>query len=454
MTTQAPSLTGQLIAYIRSKAVTDSDLRAASLFVLDTLACALAGRHTPQALALKQFIAHRGDAPAMQAFLFGGLAHIVEMDDLHRGSVTHPGCVVVPPALAMALETNAAGPAFLTAVLQGYEACCRVGASVGPAHYKVWHNTATCGPFGSAMASACLLDLDDAATQWALGNAGTQSAGLWQFLPDGAMSKHLHTARACEAGMTAADLAAHGFTGPAHILEGTQGFYAGACPDADPAAVLRDPDAPWALVETSMKPYPCCRHTHPAIDCALALVEENGGRPLALAQIEQVELATYAAALNVCNRPEPTSDYQAKFSLQHTVLEALTQAEIGFESFNDEARQRLQGASARVALSESADYETAYPEAWGNALTVTLNDGRRLSAQTDQALGDPAKPLDQAAVVDKARKLLALGNVDSAQGEALITACLALPEEASRLPRIHKLLMEGAEHEHNEHTRH
>lgn len=442
------SLTSQLIELIRGKPITDNDLKAASLFVLDTLACALAGRHTPQAMALKQFLAHRGDAPAMQAFLFGGLAHIVEMDDLHRGSVTHPGCVVVPPALAMALDTRASGPAFLTAVLHGYEACCRVGAAVGPAHYKVWHNTATCGPFGSAMASANLVGLDQEASVWALGNAGTQSAGLWQFLPDGAMSKHLHTARACEAGMTAADLAAHGFTGPAHILEGAQGLFAGACPDADPQAVVRDPDAPWALVETSMKPYPCCRHTHPAIDCALDIVAQAGGQPLALEQIEKVALATYAAALNVCDRPDASSDYQAKFSLQHTLLEALTQGAIGFDSFNGEARARLQGGSTRVTLQEGEAYETAYPDAWGSALTVTLRDGRRFAAETDQALGDPAKPLDETAVVAKARGLLALGQVDADQGEALIAACLALPEDGSRLPRIHKLLMEGAEHEH------
>lgn len=449
MTKQADaSLTGQLIELIRAKPITDQDLKNASLFVLDTMACALAGRYTPQAMALKQFLAHRGDAPAMQAFLFGGLAHIVEMDDLHRGSVTHPGCVVVPPALAMALDTRASGQAFLTAVLHGYEACCRVGAGVGPAHYKIWHNTATCGPFGSAMASASLLALDQEASVWALGNAGTQSAGLWQFLPDGAMSKHLHTARACEAGMTAADLAAHGFTGPAHILEGAQGLFAGACPDAEPEAVVRDPAAPWALVETSMKPYPCCRHTHPAIDCALEILEQAGGHPLALDQIQRVELATYAAALNVCNRPEPDSEYQAKFSLQHTLLETLSQGEIGFDSFNDEARARQKGASACVSLREGAGFEAAYPGAWGNALTVTLGDGRCLTAETTQALGDPGKPLGEAAVVAKARKLLALGEVDPSQGEALIAACLSLPEDGSRLPRIHKLLMEGAEHEH------
>jgi len=91
---------------------------------------------------------------ARRAFYFGGLAHILEMDDLHRDSVTHPGCVVIPAAWAIAEDRDLGGHAFLGAFLAGYEACCRVGMSVGKAHYRIWHNTSTCGPFGSAMAAA------------------------------------------------------------------------------------------------------------------------------------------------------------------------------------------------------------------------------------------------------------------------------------------------------------
>ncbi len=111
----------------------------------------------------------------------------------------------------------------------------------------------------------------------ALGNAGTQSSGLWQFIETGAMSKHLHAGRAAEAGVTAAELAALGFTGPPAILEGAKGLFAGACPDADPDAVTRDPNAPWQLRATSIKPWPCCRHTHPAIDAAIELHGRLGG---------------------------------------------------------------------------------------------------------------------------------------------------------------------------------
>ena len=174
----------------------------------------------------------------------GGLTHILEVDDLHKASVVHPGCVVVPAAWSVASREGIRGRALLVAILKGFEATTRVGMAVGPAHYRIWHNTATCGPHGSAYAAASLIGLNPSAVLDALGNAGAQSSGLWQFLETGAMTKHLHAGRAAEAGVVAADLAGLGFTGPPAILEGKKGFFAAACPDAQPEIVTGNPDAP------------------------------------------------------------------------------------------------------------------------------------------------------------------------------------------------------------------
>ena len=102
----------------------------------------------------------RGDV-GRQALIAGSLTHILETDDLHRASVTHPDCVVVPAVFALAARESSNGREMLLAILQGFEAMCRIGMAVGPAHYRIWHNTATCGPFGSAMAAASLLKLSD-----------------------------------------------------------------------------------------------------------------------------------------------------------------------------------------------------------------------------------------------------------------------------------------------------
>ena len=268
-----PPLIQQLTTLITTKPIAPADLQQAALFTLDALANALAGRVSePGVLLLRWADATGVNDAERRAFLQGALTHILETDDLHRASVVHPGCVVVPAVWAVAAREGLCGHAILKAVLWGFEAATRVGMAVGPAHYRIWHNTATCGPYGSAMAVAALLKLDAPATVHALGNAGTQSSGLWQFLETGAMTKHLHAGRAAAAGVLAADLARFGFTGPPAILEGAKGLFTAACPDADPGAIARDPDGPWQLLQTSIKPWPSCRHTHPAADALLELL--------------------------------------------------------------------------------------------------------------------------------------------------------------------------------------
>ena len=414
----AETLTEGLVSLIRSRPVAQSDLDAMALMVLDGVANMLAGRATEPGQILRRWGADKRDA-GRRALVMGGCMHILEVDDLHRGSVTHPGCVVIPAALALAGQVGADGDAFLRAVLHGFEAVCRVGMSVGQMHYKVWHNTATCGPFGAAMAAAALIGLDDEAAVHALGNAGTQSAGLWEFLNTGAMSKHLHAGRAAEAGVVAAELAEGGFTGPPAILEGPKGFYAGACPDPDPGAVLRHPDAPWQVHATSIKPWPSCRHTHPVIDAALEVSVKVDPETVA-----GVEASTYRAAVDVCDRPVPTSPYEAKFSLQHCIAAALADGAVGFDSFEADARARLSALRSRVRVGAGEPYVSDYPAAWGGEVTAVLNDGSRVSAARRQCKGDPEAALDRDELAEKARELLRFGGI--ADPEAVIAGVLGM----------------------------
>ncbi len=422
------TLTQQLTNLIITKPIAPADLQQAALFTLDALANALAGRVSePGAHLLRWADATVVTDAERRAFLQGALTHILETDDLHRASVVHPGCVVVPAAWAVATREGLRGHAVLKAVLWGFEAATRVGMAVGPAHYRIWHNTATCGPYGSAMAAAALLKLDASATVHALGNAGTQSSGLWQFLETGAMTKHLHAGRAAAAGVLAADLARFGFTGPPAILEGAKGLFAAACPDADPGVIARDPDAPWQLLQTSIKPWPSCRHTHPAIDAACELRRAVSGL------IERIEVETYSAALDVCNRPTPQSDYEAKFSLHHCVAAALTRETVDFAAFTATARAELANLRERVTVRIAEPYASAYPRAWGSAVTITLQSGERLTVRRTHAKGDPEAALTPVELIDKARMLLVHGGIS--QPDRLIAAILALAEDAP-LPEL------------------
>ncbi|MEP0203336.1 MAG: MmgE/PrpD family protein [Halioglobus sp.] len=420
------SLTRDLIRHIRNKPVDQDDLHRAALFTLDAIANAVAGRHTAAGKKLAEWGREQGDDVGRRAFVFGGFTHILETDDLHRASVTHPGCVVVPAAFSLAQRHGHSAHDVLQSVLAGFEAMCRIGMAVGGEHYKVWHNTATCGPFGSAMAAAQLLSLSEDQAVYALGNAGTQSAGLWEFLDTGAMSKHLHAGRAAEAGIVAAQLAALDFTGPPAILEGDKGFFRALCPNPEPSAVLSAPESPWQLTVTSIKPWPSCRHTHPAIDAALELRALIDGR-----ETESVRVEAYQAALDVCNRPLPTSEYEAKFSLHHCVAAALGLPAVDFSAFDDRARQSLTDLRAKISIAATEPWVSAYPDAWGSRVFVTLTDGDQLTAQRSFAKGDPELPLTDSEMITKAEMLLAYAGLEENEVEQLIAQVMAMSDKES-----------------------
>jgi 2-methylcitrate dehydratase PrpD len=405
------TLTQGLIKLIREKPIATADLEKTALFTLDAIANMIAGRNTEPGRKLLEWGAGRMGDTGRRAFVMGGLTHILEVDDVHRASVVHTGAVTVPAVFALAAGSDIPGETILRAVLYGFESTSRVGMAVGPAHYRVWHNTATCGPYGSAMAAATILGLDDEQAMHALGNAGTQSGGVWEFLKTGAMSKHLHAGRAAEAGVVAAELAALGFTGPPAILEGPTGFFMAACPDPDPGAILHDPLAPWQVHATSIKPWPSCRHTHPAIDASLALAGQ-----IDLSAVSVIDVATYAAALDVCDRPVANTDYEAKFSLQHSVAAALQRGKMDFAAFGDEARADAAPLAAKVRLSAADPYATSYPVSWGAGITVELTDGTRVESVTTECKGDPEAALSADEMIAKARDLMRYAGVnDSAR---------------------------------------
>jgi 2-methylcitrate dehydratase PrpD len=159
-------------------------------------------------------------------------------------------------------------------------------------------------------------------------------------------------------------------------------------------------NAPWQLWQTSLKPWPSCRHTHPSIDAAQALRRE-----IDPSAIDQILVETYQTALDICDRPDPQSDYHAKFSLQHCVAAALLQDRIDFSSFQTAARGTLRECRGRVTLQAEESYCRAYPEAWGSSVTVTQNNGDRFTMRCQHAKGDPENPLTTDDIIAKTQQL-------------------------------------------------
>jgi len=389
----------------------------AAWWTLDWLGCAIAGQDTPPGRILRAHTAEQpigvasalgfedGRTTQVAALHNGGVSHVVEMDDVDRASVIHPAAVVIPAALALSERVGASGRDFLTAVIVGYEVAIRVGEAVGKAHYFHWHNTATCGVFGAAAAAGWLLGLDRERMTWALGSAGTQAGGLWEFIADGAMSKHLHTGRAAANGVLAAELAALGFTGARRILEGRQGFFAATASDGDPSAVTRDLGDGWKLPGVSIKPYPSCRHTHSAIDAALALRAEHG---IAADDVAGVDIGAYHSTIDLTDNPAPAHLYAAKFSVQYCVARALIDGAVTLGDFTDAriVEPAARDLMARMTVYLDAALDARYPREFPSEVTVRLRDGRAVTMLVATPKGDPENPLSHVELAAKFAMLL------------------------------------------------
>ncbi|ODU56899.1 MAG: 2-methylcitrate dehydratase, partial [Comamonadaceae bacterium SCN 68-20] len=302
-------------------------LRRTEDLFLDWLGSTLAGRSARAVQTIERYalamgpadgaaevlISRRTTSPHFAAMVNAAASHVVEQDDVHNGSVFHPAAVVFPAALAIAQATGASGRDFLAASVAGYEVGIRVGEFLGRSHYRVFHTTATAGTLAAAAAAGRLLGLDAAAMLNAFGSAGTQAAGLWEFLRDAADSKQLHCAHAASAGLAAAWLAREGLTGARRILEGEQGLAAGMSSDADPARLTAGLGQRWATAETSFKFHASCRHTHPSADALLALMREHR---LAADDIAEVRALVHQGAIDVLGRVVvPATVHQGKFSM-------------------------------------------------------------------------------------------------------------------------------------------
>jgi len=431
-------LTGRLAA-ILCRPVGKEERSRAVRHVRDWSACSALGARSEAGLALARYAERqpRGDCIALgagrrtaeaAAFMNGGLGNIYEMDDVHRMAVIHPGDSVLPAALAAAEREGCDGKALLDAIVRGYEAAIRIGTAAGSGHYRYWYNTATCGVFGAAAAVASILNLDAARTAQALANAGMQFAGVWQCRMEPSFGKQLATAHAARSGLVSADLAAVGFTGPLSVLEGSHGFLAATGADGSPEAVGGEPDAPWKIWETSFKPWPSCRVTHPVIEAAMrarAAIDPSA--------IAGIEIATFQQAVDLCDQPAPKTPHEGRFSLQHCAAIALLAGVpelIHFEPrWLDDPR--VVALRAKVAVRARADMTRAFPASQGVSLKVDMGSGVPLVIDLPAAKGDPENPMTEDELAAKARTLFAAAAVGEKDMERLLAAIAALEDDGA-----------------------
>lgn len=385
--------------------------------VLDYLAAAAAGSTTDLSGRLRAYFAESepGSAStaingprltaAAAAFVNGSAAHGLELDDGYTPGSVHPGSCVVPAVLAVAEATGATLDAALPAIIVGVEVTARIAEAGHPNVSRAgFHNTPVAGVFGATAGVGRLLGLRPDAMAAAFGIAGSHAGGLAEYHEDGSEVKRLHSGKAARDGVTCAGLARRGVTGPATVLEGGRGYFAGFARSAwEPDALRAGLGSTWKALRTYVKPYPCCRHLHGAIDASLALRSSPG---LRLEDIETITVGTFELAARL-RRPDPETVMQAQFSLPYVVAAALTHGAIGLETFESErfTDPEIRQLAQRVTVEVDEAAQASYPGDRAAEVTILTRGGQRFSTRVSQPLGEPDNPLSDAAIEAKLRTL-------------------------------------------------
>lgn len=386
--------------------------------IYDSIACILAGVASPRvagSIALSERFEGRPDAarsvpvigtdrcasaPAA-AFAMAAACHALEYDDGNREGSIHPGTVVVPTALAVAYLEDARMDDMLDAILAGYEVCVVPAEIMNPGAMKRgFQPTPVTGTLGAAAAAGRILGLGPEAMESVLGIAGSASGGTFAYLAGGGDIKKLHPANAARAGVMAAyagvqDLA----RGPKAVLEGPLAIfhaYAGL-DDVVGGHPIGGPSP--ALCRSYVKPYPCCRHVHSAIEALMLLVCEHN---IAVDRIDRIEVETYAAAM--AHAPLPWDTFEiAQLSFPYLMAVAAAHRRVTIADFEASYREdsALAALAGRVTIKEAAELTARYPAESPAHVRLTTIDGRVYDCISRFPPGSREAPMTDAAFAAK-----------------------------------------------------
>jgi 2-methylcitrate dehydratase PrpD len=270
----------------------------------------------------------------------------------------------------------------------------------------------------------------------AFGTAGTQAAGLWEFLRDGADSKQLHPAHAASAGLTSAYLATRGFTGAKHILTGPQGMAAAMLASPDATRITERLGRRWSLAETSFKLHASCRHTHPAADALQVIMRQYN---LTASELKSITAHVHQAALDVLGSvKEPKTVHQSKFSMGTVLALIALYGRAGLAEFDahyeEPAVARFRN---KVKMVFDPEVDQAYPARWIGKVTATTADGRQLESRVDLPKGDPGNTLSRQELEGKA---IQLARYQGGASEREMQGLFRTIQSLKTMPRVPMLL--------------
>lgn len=406
---------------------------------LNWLGCAIgASKHEAVDIAIAALKPFFGPAQAtvlgraervdiLHAALFNGISsHVFDFDDTHLKTVIHPAGPVASAILALAEYQPVSGEDFLHALALGIETECRIGNAVYPDHYHTgWHITGTAGVFGAAAAVGKLLKLDEQKMIWALGLAATQPVGLREMF--GTMTKSFHPGRAAQNGLTAALLAAGGYTSSDQAIEAKRGWANVLSTHRDYNEITGELGQRYESLLNSYKPFACGIVIHPVIDGCIQLRNEHG---LTAASVASVALKVHPLVLELTGKRTPKTGLDGKFSVFHSAAVAIIDGRAGEQQYSDAAVHEATTVKLRDSVSAEIDPSVAADAA---TIVITLTDGRRLEKHIAHAVGSVERPMTDAELEAKFTDLVTpvLG---AERAAGLLKACWALHTAADVAP--------------------
>jgi 2-methylcitrate dehydratase PrpD len=416
--------------------------------ILDLLGVALGGASQPGAreviALLKQWGGKEestviGDAqrlPAPNAAQVNAtMAHALDFDDVHEAAVMHPGIASVPAVMAVAeAQGNLSGKEFITATALGVDMMCRLALATTPGRSPIelgWHLTSVFGFVGSAATAARMMKLDEEKTIYAMGIGYHQCAGNGQCVKDGALTKRLGPGFAVRGGITAALMAQAGVTGARNCLEGEWGLYPLYMEgDYSKEILTSDLGRRFEGVNVAIKPYPCCRGIHPAIDAALALVVENN---IKSEDVKEIVLSVTAAHETLLCQPAdvkraPRNPVDAQFSIPWGVATAIARRRAGLEDFTAAAVKDRGILEITHKIRVEVDNTLSRPDGVDpTRVKLITNEERSFIEEVEHPLGSLERPMS---FDDCARKFRNCGkDLEPARVEKII-------ELAAKLERL------------------
>lgn len=353
-----------------------------------------------------RLLSGRPAAPRAAAFLNATAAHALELDDIFRDGLYHPGAPVIAAALAAGEAAGIDGRRLLVAVLAGYEVSTRVATAINPIHYRYWHTTGTVGCVGAAVGAAVALGCDWLRTAHALSTATSFTSGLQQAFRSSTMTKALHAGHAADTGVWAALAAAEGLTGALDILEGDAGFGCAMGGSPDWRLAFADLGRRYNVLDITFKDYACCGQTFAAIDGVMALRDRYRIDPTG---IKRIVVGVPHETLDLVSDPAPHDGYKAKFSLRYVVASMLLYGDLRLAAFEpsrvwDKATRELM---SRVDMEHDMEAQSRFPQQRCARVRILMADDSELEHFQTTRRGDPDWPLSDADLEAKFDELVA-----------------------------------------------